>query len=148
MGHTSPAHSIPAIRSAHTLFCFSGIRILSAPSIKMSTKSQTLDHISNADQKNDSSNNDNNNAERHAEGKENSHQNLDAKDEKSIKNKLAQAAEEEKREKKEAEENDEMPTDAARKNGNEPSRGAKIDEQIELEEQAELAKKEAKKKGN
>ena len=81
----------------------------------------------------------NDNRKDHEKGQDNSHQNLDGKDEKSIKNKLAQAAKEEK-EQNEAEDNS-RPTDAARENGNEPSRGAKIDEQIEKEEEEELRRK-------
>jgi hypothetical protein len=50
----------------------------------------------------------------HEQGVENSHQNLDAKDEKSIANKLDQASKQEKREKKAEQEDNSMPTDAAR----------------------------------
>nr|POE72093.1 hypothetical protein CFP56_11969 [Quercus suber] len=85
------------------------------------------------------------NAERFQEGKENSHKANDSKDERTIANKLAR---EEKREK----ENDDFKTledaqrekDAtlpARSHGNEPSKGAKIDQQIKEEEEAELKKK-------
>lgn len=50
----------------------------------------------------------------HEQGVENSHQNLDAKDEKSIANKLDQASKQEKREKKAEQEDNSLPTDAAR----------------------------------
>lgn len=78
----------------------------------------------------------------HEKGVTESHQSLDAKDEKSLKNKFAQAGKEAKeaREAEKAKE-EEKPTDAARKNGNEPSRGAKIDEQIEKEEHQMLVNK-------
>ncbi|GAA5830011.1 hypothetical protein JCM3766R1_006738 [Sporobolomyces carnicolor] len=79
--------------------------------------------------------------ERYEEGKDNSHQALDSTDERSIANKLAAAAKAEKDEKKAENEPGPLPTQAARDNGNEPSRGAKIDEQIEKEEQAELERK-------
>ncbi|GAA6058993.1 hypothetical protein JCM10212_001703 [Sporobolomyces blumeae] len=78
---------------------------------------------------------------RYEEGKENSHQALDSTDERSIANKLAAASKAEKEEKKAEQEDDSRPTDAARAHGNEPSRGAKIDEQLEREEQAELERK-------
>lgn len=90
--------------------------------------------------------------------------NLDGKDQKSIANKLDQASKQEKREEQAEQANRQPPTQAALdvsnltidgnkwplwpwalpsspQNGNEPSRGAKIDEQIELEEAAELRKK-------
>ncbi|KAK0553635.1 hypothetical protein OC846_000491 [Tilletia horrida] len=106
----------------------------------MSTKSQTLDHMSNADQKNHGG--DDNQATRHEEGKPNSHQALDSKDEKSIANKLDQAAKELKEAKKaEKEKEDEPFVFEAEKNGNKPSRGAVIDAQIEQEEQEELERK-------
>lgn len=78
----------------------------------------------------------------HEKGQPESHQSLDSKDEKSIKNKLAQAGKEEK-EARQAEKvkEDEKPTDTARRHGNSPSRGAKIDEQIEEEERKLLKKK-------
>lgn len=84
----------------------------------------------------------NDNRKDHEKGQPESHQNLDAKDEKSFKNKLDQASKAEKAE-KEAEEakKNEKPTDSARANGNEPSRGAKIDEQIEEEERKMLEAK-------
>lgn len=101
---------------------------------------------SNADQRNAAGDDKADTRPSHEQGKENSHQNLDAKDEKSIKNKLDQASKEEKRQEREEAEDDEKPTDAARKNGNEPSRGAKIDEKIEDEEAALIAKMDEKKK--
>ncbi|KDE07468.1 hypothetical protein MVLG_02332 [Microbotryum lychnidis-dioicae p1A1 Lamole] len=77
---------------------------------------------------------------RFEEGKEGAHDLLDKTDERSIANKLAAASQKEKEE-KEADADKPMPTEVARSHGNEPSRGAKIDEQIMLEEQAELERK-------
>ena len=78
----------------------------------------------------------------HEKGQPDSHQSLDSKDEKSIKNRLAQAGKEEKEERKaEKAQDDAKPTDAARAHGNEPSRGAKLDEQIEAEERQMLEAK-------
>jgi hypothetical protein len=81
-------------------------------------------------------------------GKENAHSRLDKTDERTIANQLKDAERVEKKE-KEADEAKaaEKPTDAARAHGNEPSRGAKIDEKIEDEEAAIIAKMDAK-KGN
>jgi hypothetical protein len=71
---------------------------------------------------------------------------LDKTDERSIANTLADASRVEKKEKEaEQEKAEEKPTDAARKHGNEPSRGAKVDEKIEDEEAAIIAKMDAKK---
>ncbi|GAA94611.1 hypothetical protein E5Q_01263 [Mixia osmundae IAM 14324] len=76
--------------------------------------------------------------ERHDVGKTGSHNPQDAKDERSIANRLSAANTQ----------NDDgdagpkqPPTKAALDHGNKPSKGAIIDEQIEAEEQAELAKK-------
>ncbi|KAK4055920.1 hypothetical protein OIO90_003177 [Microbotryomycetes sp. JL221] len=85
-------------------------------------------------------------AERYEEGKEESHQSLDSKDERSLANKLAAESKKEKEEKQaDRKANDPLdqplPTAEARKHGNEPSRGAKIDEQLMLEEQEELKRK-------
>ena len=81
---------------------------------------------------------------RYHEGKEHSHQALDSKDERSIKNKLA-------REEQREHESEEVSIDEqrhqqdatlpARAHGNEPSRGAKIDQQIREEEEEELRRK-------
>ncbi|KAF0316832.1 hypothetical protein K4K61_001901 [Colletotrichum sp. SAR11_59] len=85
------------------------------------------------------------NAERFEEGKENSHQATDSKDERSIANRLAA---EEKKDKED--DNDDTletrlgkidPTLPAKSHGNEPSRGAKIDAQIQAEEEEELRRK-------
>jgi len=111
-------------------------------------------------------------SQKYEEGTENAHSLLDTKDERSIKNTLAAA---EKKEKEEAEREarpEPLPTAAAKAHGNEPSRGAKIDEQcvdpssrlgcrrsaadpaplpfcrIMIEEEIELAKKEAAGKGH
>ncbi|KAM3565535.1 hypothetical protein ARSEF4850_001348 [Beauveria asiatica] len=76
------------------------------------------------------------------EGKENSHSQLDPKDQRSIANRLAaetQATED--KEDAEVTRMKEDPTAPARDHGNEPSRGAKIDAQIQQEEQAELERK-------
>ncbi|KAG0652897.1 hypothetical protein D0Z07_0432 [Hyphodiscus hymeniophilus] len=78
------------------------------------------------------------------EGKEHSHKALDSKDERSIANKLAR---EEKREKEGDEDTPEVaalkedPTAPAKLHGNEPSRGAKIDAEIQQEEEEELRRK-------
>ncbi|KAI5201015.1 hypothetical protein E4T42_09016 [Aureobasidium subglaciale] len=78
------------------------------------------------------------------EGKEHSHKANDPKDERTIANKLER---EEKREKEGDEESlqtQQIKQDAtlpARSHGNEPSKGAKIDQQIKEEEEAELKKK-------
>lgn len=75
-------------------------------------------------------------------GTEHQHDRLDSKDERSIANNLADAERVEKKEKEAEEEKaNAKPTDAARAHGNEPSKGAKIDEQLENEEAAELARK-------
>ncbi|KAJ9114988.1 hypothetical protein QFC22_005316 [Naganishia vaughanmartiniae] len=75
-------------------------------------------------------------------GKEGAHNRIDSKDERSIANNLKDAERVEKLEKQAEEEAAHTrPTDAARSHGNEPSRGAKIDEQLELEEEAELRRK-------
>jgi hypothetical protein len=77
---------------------------------------------------------------------EHAHDRLDKTDERSIANTLADASRVEKKEKEaEQEKAEEKPTDAARKHGNEPSRGAKVDEKIEDEEAAIIAKMDAKK---
>ncbi|MCJ1227927.1 hypothetical protein MMC12_004586 [Toensbergia leucococca] len=85
-----------------------------------------------------------NQADRYQEGKENSHNSLDSKDERSIANRLAN---EEKRSNepepisKEAAESQKDPTLPARNHGNEPSKGAKIDAEIQAEEEEYLRKK-------
>merc|ERR1712230_58283 len=78
------------------------------------------------------------------EGKENSHKANDSKDERTIANKLAR---EEKRENEDEDESEETkalkkdPTLPAKMHGNEPSRGAKVDAQIQAEEEEELRRK-------
>jgi hypothetical protein len=78
------------------------------------------------------------------EGKENSHQANDSKDSRTIANKLSR---EERREAEEDEDTEEVkalkedPTLPAKMHGNEPSRGAKIDAQIQQEEEEELKRK-------
>ncbi|KAF4458997.1 hypothetical protein FALBO_14255 [Fusarium albosuccineum] len=80
--------------------------------------------------------------ERFHEGVENSHLRNDPKDERSIANRLAA---EEKREEAgddlETERLKKDPTLPARAHGNEPSKGAKIDAQIQAEEEKELERK-------
>ncbi|KAL6858089.1 hypothetical protein ACO1O0_005541 [Amphichorda felina] len=81
----------------------------------------------------------------YAEGKENSHNNLDSKDERSIANKLA------------AEERNEGPKDdfetamskkdptlPAKMHGNSPSKGAKIDAELQAEDEQRLSEKKGK----
>ncbi|USP76131.1 hypothetical protein yc1106_03405 [Curvularia clavata] len=78
------------------------------------------------------------------EGKENSHKALDSKDERSIANKLER---EEKREKEgedkslEDKQREKDATLPARAHGNEPSKGAKIDQELREEDEAMLKKK-------
>ncbi|KIS67477.1 uncharacterized protein UMAG_04575 [Mycosarcoma maydis] len=114
----------------------------------MSTQSQYETHTADGDQRNapgpnpDVGMHHDDDRKDHEKGQPQSHQSLDSKDEKSIKNKLAQAGKEAKEEARaEKAKQDEKPTDAARANGNEPSRGAKIDEQIEEEERKLLEAK-------
>ncbi|KAI8675161.1 hypothetical protein NCS57_00416200 [Fusarium keratoplasticum] len=80
--------------------------------------------------------------ERFNEGVENSHLSLDSKDERSIANRLAA---EEKRDGPdddiETQRSKKDPTLPARAHGNEPSRGAKIDAQLQAEEEEELKRK-------
>jgi hypothetical protein len=79
---------------------------------------------------------------RFEEGVDNSHQSLDSKDERSIKNRLA--AEERKGDKKDDAETAQSkmdPTRPAKMHGNEPSKGAKIDAELRREEQEELEQK-------
>ncbi|KAF2230097.1 hypothetical protein EV356DRAFT_492560 [Viridothelium virens] len=85
-----------------------------------------------------------NDAERYKEGKPNSHLANDSKDERTIANKLAR---EEKRE-KEGEAQDFETTQSkkdstlpAKTHGNEPSKGAKIDQELREEEEELLKKK-------
>ncbi|RSM03188.1 hypothetical protein CEP52_007513 [Fusarium oligoseptatum] len=77
--------------------------------------------------------------ERFNEGVENSHLSLDSKDERSIANRLA--AEEEPSDDIETQRLKKDPTLPARAHGNEPSRGAKIDAQLQAEEEEELKRK-------
>lgn len=100
----------------------------------------------------------------HEQGVENSHQHNDPTDQKSINNRAQQEKQQEKREKEAEEADQKRPTQIAEEvswidgmcyryqerdadrtcpeqHGNKPSRGAVIDEQIQLEEEAELRKK-------
>ncbi|KUI56103.1 hypothetical protein VM1G_09099 [Cytospora mali] len=84
--------------------------------------------------------------DRFEEGKENSHQATDSKDQRSIANRLA--AEERKGEEdtddKETSLSKQDPTLPAKAHGNAPSKGAKIDAEIQAEEEATLNKKSGK----
>jgi len=88
--------------------------------------------------------------ERFHEGKPHSHKAHDSKDQRSIANRLAR---EEQRENEPEEKDEEAklvqkdPTLPAKSHGNEPSRGAKIDAEIQAEEE-EMIKKKDEKKGN
>ncbi|KAK2627749.1 hypothetical protein QTJ16_002395 [Diplocarpon rosae] len=78
------------------------------------------------------------------EGKENSHKANDSKDERTIANKLAREAKREGEDEEESEETKALkkdPTLPAKMHGNEPSKGAKIDAQIQAEEEEELRRK-------
>ncbi|KAI8623141.1 hypothetical protein F5Y19DRAFT_394276 [Xylariaceae sp. FL1651] len=81
---------------------------------------------------------------RFEEGKENSHLPNDSKDERSIANRLAN---EERKLKRDEEEDPETtaskkdPTLPAKMHGNEPSRGAKIDADLQAEEEEYLQRK-------
>ncbi|ORY65661.1 hypothetical protein BCR35DRAFT_184483 [Leucosporidium creatinivorum] len=80
-------------------------------------------------------------ADRFHEGKVASHDLLDGKDERSIANNLAAAEKAEKEEKAREEADKPLPTELAKAHGNKPSRGARVDEEILLQEQAELERK-------
>ncbi|KAL6710107.1 hypothetical protein ACN47E_009898 [Coniothyrium glycines] len=78
------------------------------------------------------------------EGKENSHKANDSKDERSIANKLERETKREKEDEPKDFEQVLREKDAtlpARAHGNEPSRGAKIDQQLREEEEEELRRK-------
>lgn len=81
---------------------------------------------------------------RYEEGKEGAHNRIDSKDERTIANNLEDAKRVEKKEKEEEERKEQErlnPTSIAKSHGNEPSRGAKIDEQLAQEEEEELRRK-------
>ena len=83
-------------------------------------------------------------ANRFHEGKENSHKANDSKDERTIANQLEREAKREKEPTPEPQEVTESKKDAtlpAKNHGNEPSKGAKIDQELREEEEAELKKK-------
>ncbi|KAL8673382.1 MAG: hypothetical protein Q9168_002172 [Polycauliona sp. 1 TL-2023] len=91
-----------------------------------------------------------NEAERFKEGQPNSHKATDSKDERSIANKLERESKREDQSEpasKEAKESQADPTLPAKKHGNEPSKGAKIDAEIQQEEE-EMLKKKGIKTGN
>lgn len=85
------------------------------------------------------------------EGKQDSHTQADIKDERSLVNKYNAEKKHEKEEAAEENAKPKPPTAAALEHGNEPSRGAKIDEKI-MDEEEELVKKmdeaKAQKKAN
>lgn len=93
-----------------------------------------------------------NQAQPYEEGKKNSHKDNDSKDERSIANRLAAAGDQNDSssgkgdaESRAAQQDATLP---AKMHGNEPSKGAKIDAEIQAEEEAMLAKKDAAKGGN
>merc|ERR1712187_455496 len=80
--------------------------------------------------------------DRFEEGKDNSHQATDSKDERSIANRLAAEEKNHDKEPPKSLEHQRLEKDAtlpARAHGNEPSKGAKIDQMLREEEEAELA---------
>ncbi|KAL8720177.1 MAG: hypothetical protein Q9225_002907 [Loekoesia sp. 1 TL-2023] len=81
-----------------------------------------------------------NEAERYKEGQPHSHLANDSKDERSIANKLARE-EKARSYRQEARDSQMDPTLPAKKHGNEPSKGAKIDAEIQQEEEEMLKKK-------
>ena len=85
------------------------------------------------------------NSDPYHEGKEHSHKNLDSKDERSIANKLA-AAEKEDGPKDSAEvaQSKRDPTLPAQMHGNEPSKGAKVDAELQAEDEQRLREKQGK----
>ncbi|KAJ5489066.1 hypothetical protein N7539_003956 [Penicillium diatomitis] len=93
-----------------------------------------------------------NERERYTEGKENSHKNLDSKDERSIANKLASQGNKADPSHhhnnvtdREAELSKKDPTAPAKMHGNEPSKGAKIDAELQAEDEQRLREKGIKK---
>ncbi|KAF2660979.1 hypothetical protein K491DRAFT_580584, partial [Lophiostoma macrostomum CBS 122681] len=85
-----------------------------------------------------------NEAERYKEGKPNSHLPNDSKDQRSIANKLDREAKRSDDDGFKSEQHEQLSKDAtlpARAHGNEPSEGAKIDQELREEEEAELRKK-------
>ncbi|KZP29349.1 hypothetical protein FIBSPDRAFT_727689 [Athelia psychrophila] len=83
---------------------------------------------------------DNQAARAYEAGKDNSHKDLDSKDERSIGNRLA-AAEKHGRDEDENTKTITDPLAPARAHGNEPSRGAKIDAELQAGEEEELKRK-------
>merc|ERR1711988_1094187 len=75
--------------------------------------------------------------EPYQEGKENSHKNLDSKDERSIANKLAA-------EERETAASKKYPTLPTQLHGNEPSKGAKLDAELQAEDEQRLREKQGK----
>ncbi|CED82033.1 hypothetical protein [Phaffia rhodozyma] len=83
-------------------------------------------------------------AQKFEEGKENAHSLLDKTDERSIKNTLAAAEKAEKEQARKDAQPEPLATEAARSHGNEPSRGAVIDEQLQIEDELAIKKLDAK----
>ncbi|EAA35763.2 hypothetical protein GE21DRAFT_781 [Neurospora crassa] len=81
--------------------------------------------------------------DRYNEGQAHAHSNMDSKDERSIKNRLAaaEAADDSHQDSRETQLHKKDPTLPAKDHGNEPSRGAKIDAEIQAEEEEILKKK-------
>ncbi|ORY16905.1 hypothetical protein BCR34DRAFT_475588 [Clohesyomyces aquaticus] len=96
------------------------------------------------DQRNYKEGEDPNQPERFHEGKQNSHLANDSKDQRSIANKLAHETAKENDSEFKSVEAEQVAHDAtlpARAHGNEPSKGAKIDQQLREEEEEELRRK-------
>merc|ERR1712225_126127 len=89
-------------------------------------------HMGDGDQHAHPTKADEHTGDRQNEGVKNSHKANDPKDTRSVNNR------DEAEQKEETQQEQEDPTSVAKSHGNEPSKGAKVDEQIMLEEQAEL----------
>ncbi|KAF8313570.1 hypothetical protein DL93DRAFT_2080859 [Clavulina sp. PMI_390] len=89
----------------------------------------------------DSTANPHNPGERFQEAPPNAHDNIDSKDQRSHKNTVAAASEANKAQKQAEEAEGLAPTEVAKSHGNDPSRGAVIDEQIQNEEAEYLRQK-------
>merc|ERR1712093_377525 len=97
-------------------------------------------HMGDGDQHAHPTKADEHTGDRQNEGVKNSHKANDPKDTRSVNNR-AEAEQKETQQEKEDRMAQEAPTSVAKSHGNEPSKGAKVDEQIMLEEQAELERK-------
>ncbi|KAH9449613.1 hypothetical protein MJO28_010732 [Puccinia striiformis f. sp. tritici] len=109
----------------------------------MSTQSQSMAHANDGDQK--SLSHKEIEESRYDAGKLNSHLGNDPKDQRSIANRLESELKKKEEDGYNPDPNipnkGQKPTDLAKEHGHEPSRGAKIDEQIRQEEEEELRKK-------